>query len=281
MSTSKRICWIVGVLGALLALPALAGPPTIKKGIDLFSTASGTAADFSASPLPAGYFCSGSSAFSGSIPLTGVPLATLPAGVASTTDTIVERLADGIFGSSGTTTIPVVVRALKMRSASTLSIFCPGVGNTDWQVDVCLCGTQKETAIEVKIDPTCDKCGEFSGTLSVEACLRFTRVATGTTLGPVSQVLSLDIDAMPWCYDPSVGETVIDNPFSADANCSGDPNLTLPGTSNFHPGRSCKTLGMDCLTLNASQTTCHSPGSHTPPYPPGHVHCINPVCGKR
>src|ERR1700710_703980 len=233
-STSKRTRWILGILGVLLALPALAGPPTITKGIDIFSTSSGTAADFSAPPLPAGFFCAGSAPFSGTIPLTGVPLTPLPAGIAGSTDTIVERLADGVFGSSGTTTIPVVVRALKVQASSSFSVFCPGVGTTDWRVDACLCGPQKKTLITASIDPACEKCGEFSGTLSVDACLRFTRLDTGATLGPVPQGLILDIDSEPWCYEPGARETVISGSFLVDATCSGDPSLSLPGTSNFH-----------------------------------------------
>ena len=280
-STSRRtrwvLGWMLGILGVLLAVPAVAGPTTIKKGIDIFSTSAGTAADFSGTPLPADFFCTGSAAFSGTIPLTGVPLTTSPAGIAGITDTIVERLADGIFGSSGTTTIPVVLRALKMRSTSNLSVYCPGVGSTDWRVDVCLCGTQKETSITAKIDSSCEKCGTFSGTLSVDACLRFTEVDTGTVLGPVSNGLRLGINSMPWCYEPGSGETVISDSFLVDSTCSGEPSLSLPGTSNFHPGWSCKTVGLDCLTLFSSLTTCHPDYDH----PTGHLHCVNPVCGKR
>jgi hypothetical protein len=275
-STSRRTCWVLGILGALLAVPVVAGPPTIKKGIDIFSTSAGTQADFTYSPLPADFFCTGSPAFSGSIPLTGVPLTTSPAGIAGITDTIVERLADGVFGSGGTTTIPVIVRALKMRSSSTFSVTCSGV-STDWKADVCLCGTQDETSITAKIDSSCEKCGTFDGALSVKACLTFSRLDNGDVRGPVAQKLKLRISKMPWCYEPGAHETVISDSFLVDPGCGGEPGTRLPGTTNFHPGWSCKTVGLDCLTLFSSLTECHENYDH----PGDHLHCVNPVCGKR
>src|SRR6476661_2564945 len=103
MSTSKLACCAIA-LSVLVAAPAMAaaGAPTIKLGTDLFSTSVGTQADFTNNPLPADFFCTGSSAFSGSIPLTGVPLTTVPAGIAGSTDTVVQRLADGVFDTTGT-----------------------------------------------------------------------------------------------------------------------------------------------------------------------------------
>ena len=77
-STSRLASWVV-VLGTLLAMPALAVSTTITtitSGVDIFSTSTGTVADFAISPLPAGFFCAGSPPFSGTVPLTGVPLTT-------------------------------------------------------------------------------------------------------------------------------------------------------------------------------------------------------------
>jgi hypothetical protein len=274
-SSSRLACWVV-VLGVLLALPVVAATSaTITSGVDIFSTSVGTQANFTNSPLPADFFCTGSSAFSGSIPLTGVPLTTVPAGIAGSTDTIVQRLANGVFTSSGTATIPVILRALKMRSSSNLTVFCPGVGNTNWQVDACLCGAQTQTTITAKIDPACGTCGTFDGTLKVNACLRFTRVDTGQTVGPVQQSIALGIKSMPWCYKAGLSETVIASSFSVDTNCDGKADLTLPGTSNFHPGWKCSNVGQDCWALFASLTHCHDGPSAD------HPHCVNPVCGRK
>jgi hypothetical protein len=274
-STSRLASWVV-VLGTLVAVPAMAVSTTITSGSDIFSTSTGTVADFAISPLPAGFFCTGSSAFSGTIPLTGVPLTTVPAGIAGTADTIVERLANGVFSTSGTTTIPVILRAMKMRSASNLSVSCSGVGTTHWQVDVCLCGTQTQTSITASIDPACGVCGTFNGLLSVNACLRFTRLDNGDVLGPVAQTIRVGIVSMPWCYQAGARETVVTRPFTVDTDCNGTTDRTVPATSNFHPGWSCSNVGQDCWTQFASLTHCH-PDFHTPPS--GHLHCVNPVCG--
>jgi hypothetical protein len=270
----RRVCWGI-VLGILLALPAVAQPPTIVRGSDLFTTSPGTQADFTSNPLPGDFFCVGSSPFSGSIPLSGVPLTTAPAGIAGGTDTLVERLADGIFNSTGTATIPVILRVLKMRSSSNLSVFCPGVGNTEWQVDVCACGPQSQTTVTAKIDPTCGTCGTFDGILTVNVCLRFTRVDNGQVAGPVRQAIRLGITGMPWCYRGGLNETVVSGPFAVDTNCDGQPDLTVPGTSNFHPGWSCGTVGQDCWALFGFLTHCHKNYDH----PNEHPHCVNPVCG--
>ena len=275
MSSSRLAGWAM-ILGVLLAAPAMAAAPTITSGVDIFSTSAGTKADFASNPLPADFFCTGSAPFSGTIPLTGVPVTTAPAGIAGSADTIVERLANGVFSASGTATIPVILRALKMQSASNLSVSCPGVGTTNWRVDVCLCGTQTQTSITAQIG-SCGTCGTFNGTLAVNACLRFTRLDTGATIGPVTQSLRLGINSMPWCYQPGTRETVISGSFSVDTDCDSKTDRILPGTSNFHPGWSCANVGQDCLTLFASLTRCHTNFSN----PGSHPHCVNPVCGQR
>ena len=272
--TWRQVCW--GIVGILLALPAgAAAPATITRGVDIFTTSGGTRADFTSNPIPADFFCLGSSAFSGSIPLTGVPLVTAPAGVAGTTDTVVERLADGVFGAGGTTTVPIILRALRMRGSSNLTVFCPGVGNTNWQVDVCACGPQTQTTVTAKIGPGCANCGTFDGSLMVNACVRFTRLDNGQTAGPIRQAIPLSITSMPWCYQGGTSETVVPSPFAVDTNCDGQPDLTVPGTSNFHPGWSCANVGLDCWAQFASLTHCHDGPSKD------HPHCVNPVCGKR
>ena len=271
--TWRQVGWGI-VLGILLALPAAgAAPATITRGVDIFTTSAGTRADFTSNPIPAGFFCAGSSAFSGSIPLSGVPLTTAPAGIAGSTDTVVERLANGVFGAGGTATIPIILRALRMGGS--LTVFCPGVGNTNWQVDVCACGQQVQTSVTVKIDPACGVCGTFNGSLSVNACLRFTRLDNGQTAGPIRQAIQLSIASMPWCYQAGISETVVASSFAVDTNCDGQPDLTVPGTSNFHPGWSCPNVGQDCWALFASLTRCHDGPSKD------HPHCVNPVCGKR
>ncbi len=279
---------------ALLSLPALAAPPpwpTIQKGVDLFETsqAGGTQVDFSFNPIPAGFFCPGSPAFTGIVNLKGVPLTTSSAGVAGSADTIVERLADGVFNSAGSATIPVVVRALRLVGTNTIQVVCPSASGTSvltqWRVDSCLCGCgsgtaanglQPITTLKLKLDQSCG-CGVADGTLELNVCLRFTRLDTGQTVGPISQTITLAVNGLPWCPNAGNGDIVVASPFGVDTNCDGRPDLQLSGTSNFHPGRSCTTQGLDCWTQYASLTHCHENYDN----PDAHDHCVNPVCGKR
>jgi hypothetical protein len=279
VSTSKiafrTACWMA--LSVLLALPAMAAPPVIVHGTDIFTTSGGTKVDFASTPLPADFFCAGSAPFAGTIQLTGVPVTTVPEGIAGSTDTIVERLRDGVFDATGTAVIPIVIRALRLQSSNLFTVYCPGEGDTTWRVDTCLCGLQPQTQITAKIDPACGTCGVFNGFLRVNACLRFTRTDTGATAGPVQHALNLEIKSMPWCYKAGVNETQISSPFSVDTNCDAQPDLTIAGTSNFHPGYSCATSGQDCWVVFAALTRCHENFGH----PNEHPHCVNPVCGKR
>jgi hypothetical protein len=270
----QRIVKCALVLGALLATSA-AAQPTIVHGVDVFQTSTGspTFVDFSTNPIPADFFCPGSSPFSGQIAFKGVPLATVPPGVAANGDTVVERLADGVF-AGGSTTIPVVVRALRLTGVSNLDVFCPGVGTTAWRVDTCLCGPQPTTQITVKVDQSCG-CGHFSGKLQLNVCVTFTNVATGAVVGPIKQGITLNIVNMPWCPNPGPGEPVIAGSFDVETKCNGQPDLRLPGTTNFYPGWDCGNQVVDCWTQYASLTHCHDGPSAD------HKHCVNPICGRQ
>jgi hypothetical protein len=265
-------------LCALIALPALAQPPTIRRGVDLFTTpaGSGTVVDFASNPVPAGFFCSGSAPFTGVVPLQGVPLPTSPAGIAGTTDTIVERLTDAVFSTTGTATFSVVLRAMRLTGSNTITVDCPE-GPTTWRVDVCACRLQPTNTITVTIDPACGTCGKATGQLRIQACITFTRTDTGQVAGPLQQNIVLDFNKMDWCYKAGAREQIVSQPFGVDSNCDGQPDLTLPATSNFHPGWKCANQGLDCWTQFAALTHCHPNFTN----PGAHDHCINPVCGER
>jgi hypothetical protein len=278
-SSTRTLLRISGLLalGTLLALPVLA-QPTIVHGVDLFETpaSAGTQVDFASNPIPAGFFCTNSAPFTGSVPLKGVPLATAPPGVAGNADTVVERLTDAVF-AGGTASFQAVIRALRLTSVNNIQIDCPGEGPTFWRVDACLCGLQPTSQITVRIDPACGTCGTANGLLQIQACLTFTRVDNGQTAGPIPQNITLSLSNMSWCYRAGPGETVVTDSFGVDTNCDSQPDLKLPPTSNFHPGWTCTNQGVDCWTQYAALTHCHDNYTN----PGAHDHCINPVCGER
>lgn len=201
-------------------------------------------------------------------------------------DTIVERLADGVFNSAGSATVPVVVRALRLTGTDVIKVYCPEAGGyTEWNVDACLCGCGEDsstdhlqpiTTLKLKVNETCG-CGVANGTLELDICLRLTNLKMGQTAGLIPQKIVLGIKDMPWCPDAGNGDIVISSPFGVDTNCDKKPDLQLPGTSNFHPGRNCANQNVDCWTQHASLTSCHENYDN----PNAHDHCVNPVCGKR
>lgn len=270
MEDKTRTTFLTSV-SILLVGVLVAGSPvaaqTLEAGIDIFETpnsSTSTAVNF-----PFDFFCPGSSAFTASIALRGAPLATAPGNIAGRTDTIVERLHDADI-SAGVAIIPIVIRAMRLVGTSSLSVFCPGFGNTVWAVSGCTCGVQPITNITVQLnDPTCG-CGLFTGNLDVNVCLTFTEVS-GIGLpnaGPIQQTISLGINNMPWCFQPAPGTVEVRQAFHADTTCDGVPNLALPCTTNFHPGAQC---GLDCPS---SEENCHeNPGGE-------HLHCIEPPCNR-
>src|SRR3954454_18729508 len=104
---TKEVCvrnrgiWLVALAVVLLAAPLTAAETVIHRGIDTFTTtANGTTFyDFSQSPIPAGFFCKSSAAFTGRVTLKGLPLETGAPGQLHGADTVIERLDDAAFGA--------------------------------------------------------------------------------------------------------------------------------------------------------------------------------------
>src|SRR5262249_60762028 len=110
---------------AILVLAATAArADDILPGIDLLQTVGcGTGVDVTQvfpGGIPAGFFGPGSDPFTGTIPMTGQPLNTLPPGVISPADTIVERQAQAVLPlvCGPTATIPIQIEALDLTSVS-------------------------------------------------------------------------------------------------------------------------------------------------------------------
>ena len=85
---------------AVVALPVSAGD-VIANGIDLWSTPGegGTFVDFAPNPIPADFFCTGSTPFAGKVTFKGVPIPTDPPGIFGNADTVIQRLDDAVFSS--------------------------------------------------------------------------------------------------------------------------------------------------------------------------------------
>jgi hypothetical protein len=250
--------------------------------VDLLETSTGksTSLNFGLTgPIPKGFFCANSPAFTGTVSLQGVPLATLPAGVAGTADTLLERPVDAAFGN-GVAKLPTLVRALSMVGTAPIAVACPGA-NAQWRVSACLCGTQPTNTLLAKVDTTAcgGSCGSFNGQLQLNVCLRFTQLPAGPTLGPISRTIVLNVNNTPWCYRAGNGALAVTTAFKVDTDCDGVADLGVPPTSNFFAGWTCATLNspQTCWQQYAALTHCHPNYTN----PGAHDHCVNPVCGER
>jgi hypothetical protein len=265
----KEVCVSPRRIFAVLAFPFLSGlsawaaDPGVQRGIDAFVTpADGrTYYDFSQSPIPAGFFCAGSPAFSGRVAFKGLPLATQAPGQLRSADTVIERLDDAVFDAKGTAVTRIQFRALSLVSIQPISSSCGS-----FYVYVSLAGPQRVTAMS--IHRTEEGGGSFVAPLAVDARLSFISVK------PVKSTRKLELagkftfpaaQPLPWRFRSAAAAK---GTRFATVDTNGDlrPDTPLSLTSNFSPG-----LAPDRLTDSSligacpCEPTCHSTS--------GHQHC--------
>lgn len=165
----KRAVICVLVLAILAALPAAATTVrSIENGIDVWRTAGDgtTFVKFDKSPIPAGFFCSKSAAFTGRIVLQGRPLATGAPGELGGADTIVQRLDNAAFDAKGVANTRIQLRALQLESVAPVKTACG-----DFNVRVSLSGTQPTTTMKIVRDN--ETGGRFVAPLKVQYRVSF------------------------------------------------------------------------------------------------------------
>jgi hypothetical protein len=231
----KRSVFIALVLSFLFGLSPLAADPVIERGIDVFITpADGrTYYDFSQSPIPAGFFCRNSKAFTGRVAFKGLPLATKAPGQLLGGDTIIERLDDATFNAKGTAVTRIQFRALSLVSIAPIKTSCGA-----FHVYVSLGGPQRVTAMS--IHRTQEGGGSFVAPLAVNAKLTFISVKPPRNKDARKLELAgrftFPPRSMPWSLATSAIKGI--GPAVVDTNGDQTPDALLPGTSNFAPGRS-------------------------------------------
>jgi len=235
---------------ALVAAPALALDSTIYNGIDLWTTRGdgATFADFATNPIPAGFFCAKSAAFSGRIPMQGVPLATGVPGVLGKTDTIVQRLDDAVFNKKGVASTRLQVRAMGFVSIAPVKTAC-GAFNAALALD----GEQPITRMQIVRENA--QGGRFYAPIAVNIKISFTPVGR-----PATETLeirkSVSFPPLPnqrWVSLPAQLHPQLKGFVLVDTDSDRVPDTYLPGISNFGVGqlrpRTEKTLYMiDCHT---------------------------------
>jgi len=213
-----------------VALLVLVGVPLsaqiIDEGTDLWRTRGdgSTFAGFAIEPLPAGFFCAGSTPFAGTVIFRGVPVAAEPAGVLGVTDTVIHRLDDAAFDARGVARTRIQMKAMAFEGVELLRNECG-----TFRVGVELDGEQPIT--EMRIVREQENGGRFIAPIHVNVNITFTPVDHGGEPLRIPRQLRFGPAANAvWSTRPDVGPTV-DGEFRVDTDNDGVVDTLLPGTS--------------------------------------------------
>jgi len=198
------VAFLVGMVllaGLFVTMKSKAAVPTyIQQGDDEFETTNNgeTYHNFAASPIPANFFGPGSQAYSGLVPLEGVPL-----GPGSDTDTVIHRNQD--VNVPGTTTLTMT--GLSLNSMNPIIVTYTNGAQEAWNVHVGLSAFKNSTGLmSIGAD------GTFDSSLGVYPRFTLTRLSDGAVkvldtggggLGLKSQKAggeSIQIDAHPAAF---------------------------------------------------------------------------------
>ena len=142
----------------------------IQAGDDNFETTGNgeTYHNFQASPVPAGFFGTGSQQYAGLVPLVGVPLNPLVNDI----DTVIHRNQD-VFTPGATT---ITMTALNLKSINAITVSYNDGHTEDWTVKVNLSDLKTSGgSMSFNADGSA-----FDSSLSVYPKFTFTRVSDGT-----------------------------------------------------------------------------------------------------
>ena len=244
------------VLSLLLGLSPLSADPVLRRGIDVFSTLGNgkTFYDFAQSPIPAGFFCNDSKAFTGRVAFQGLPLATHPQGQLRGIDTVIERLDDAVFDDRGIAETRIRFRALSLVSIAPIKTACGA-----FHVYLSLGGKQRMT--KMTILRTQESGGDFLAPLAVDVKMTFIPVKPARNRGERKLELKARVtfpaSRVPWSLAPGTmkraGAVVV------DTNGDLTPDTPLPAFSNFLAGHS-KVLpnAVSPLCSCCPGETCHA-----------------------
>ncbi len=229
---SATLAVVLLAVAFLTALPAQAADPVIKRGIDTFTTTANgkTFYDFAKHPIPAGFFCPSSAAFTGRVAFRGLPLGVR--GKLHGADTVIERLDDATFAADHTAVTRLQVRALSMVSLKPIQTSCGA-----FHLYVSLAGPQRVT--KMTLSRTEAGGGTFSAPLAIDARLTFIPVKPSKNKNAPKLELTgnFSFPAVPKPWSLSAGAAT-KKVTTAVVDTDGDlvPDTRFSGTSNFYPG---------------------------------------------
>ncbi len=264
---SRGILLAALAVAILISSSPLTAAVVIQRGIDTFTTTDNgkTYYDFAQSPIPAGFFCKSSQAFTGRVAFKGLPLVTGAPGQLRGADTVIERLDDAAFDARGTAATRIQFRALSLVSIAPIKTTCGA-----FHVYVSLADQQRVTTMI--IDRTREDGGNFVAPLAVDVRMTFIPVKPR---GKASRKLELagsftfPATPLPWSFTGGASTKRIGSVL-VDTNGDLAPDTLLSGTSNFFPGWSPDVFAPKACVV------CEPQSCHTDPST-GKEHCTGPI----
>ena len=227
---------VVGLFVTTKSDAAQSGFPVVAGNDEFETTANGESQhDFAGSPIPAGFFGTGSLAFTGSVTLEGVALN--PA--VSETDTIIQR-HQTVFGPGGST--PLTMTALSLKSSAPITVTYSNGSTETWDVKVGLSLFKSSTGTMTIHAST------FDSTLKVWPKFTFTR-------GSVTRVLDTGSGSGLTASSTAASQTAVD--FNDGGGIVVDDPQPLPAP--------CKTAVARSFEGFANATTSAAATSSCPP----------------
>lgn len=200
---SNRLLLVLALV--LVASPLWAAP--IKPGVDLWATRGdgSTFVDFSAAPIPAGFFCAGSAPFTGRIEFRGVPITGAP----GKTDTVIERLDEANFNDRGVAATRTRVRAIQLEGLAAVATSCGA-----YSVRVAL-APGEQPLNRMRIKETSEEGGFFTANLALTVRMTFSPVGRRAPARTFDHTIVFERPArLPWGRDTAelsaVREMMID-----------------------------------------------------------------------
>ena len=228
----KRQVWLaVAVL--LVAVPTLAADRVIQSGIDLWLTKGdgSTYADFSINAIPAGFFCSKSTPFTGRVVFRGTPMVADSPDALAKADTIVHRLDDAVFNRRGVAVTRIQLSAMTFESVAPVQTEC-GAFDATLRLD----GQQPITRMVITRENKYG--GRFSAPIHANVKIAFTPVGR-----PATEVLEIPIQVrfppLPnqrWASPDGTKAREIPGFVRIDTDGDRVTDTFVPGTSNFVAG---------------------------------------------
>lgn len=257
----RQVLLAVAVL--LLAAPTFAADREIQNGIDLWQTKGdgSTYADFSINVIPAGFFCSKSTPFTGRVVFQGAPIVTDSPEALSKADTIVHRLDDAVFNRRGVAVTRVQLRAMTFESVAPIQTEC-GAFDATLRLD----GEQPITRMVITRENKFG--GRFSVPIHANVKIAFTpvgRAATEVLEIPI-QVRFPPLPNQRWAATDGTKVREITGFVKVDTDGDRVTDTFLPGTSNFVAGFDGKPSRNGVVLVREKIASCHPDecGIHCP-----------------